>query len=355
MTKIELLPTDIQKFNVTDATIAEYKTKFMPLTVKGLEDKEGLKAVHDARMVIVKKRTEVERVRKELKADALEYGRQVDGEAKRITTLLEPIESHLSAEEQKIEDEKAKIKAEAEQRETERINARIEKLIAHGMNYNGTDYFLPGRIFDAFIITPSEIKISTDAEFDLFLDTLRIHNDKIKAEKAEQLRLEQEEKIRLEKIALEQKIEQDRLDKIAKEQADQAAKIKAEQEKIDAEKKRIEDQKLKEIADKKRREEIKEAEKRATEKALAMAELKRKKEEEAKAAEIIAEQKRLKRAEALKPDREKLIALADNVDKHLEEILPKIKSQEANELLGSFITGVSNAIRELKIKATELK
>jgi len=52
----------------------------------------------------------------EFKAKALEYGRSVDSEAKRITVEIEAIEDHLMAEQKKVDDEIARIKFEKEQR-----------------------------------------------------------------------------------------------------------------------------------------------------------------------------------------------------------------------------------------------
>ena len=348
-TKIELLPTDLQKFNITDAIIADYKNRFIHLKINGLEDKEGQKVVHDAKMILVKKRNEVERVRKELKADALEYGRQVDGEAKRIFALLEPIESHLEAEEQSVENERARIEAEKEKIKKEKIQLRIKKLIDLGLNYNGVSYFL-----NTFIISLSEIDTNSDSEFELFLGNLKEYKNELEIKKAEQQKLELEEKRRLEKIALEQKAEQNRLDKIAKEQLEQQLKIKAEQEKIDAEKKRIEDLKLKEIADKKHKEEIKEAEKKAAEEAVLKAEIKRKRDEEKRNADLLAEQKQKERAEALKPDKEKLIAYADLVDKYLKETAPSLKLKEARLIIDEFALDTRQSINLLKNKATLL-
>mgnify|MGYP001609035483 CR=1 FL=1 len=63
----DFIKTELQKFNVADAVIAKMSAEYLPLKVKGLDDKEGLKKVHDARMVIKGKRIEVEKKRKELK------------------------------------------------------------------------------------------------------------------------------------------------------------------------------------------------------------------------------------------------------------------------------------------------
>jgi len=82
------VPTQIAKFNLPDTAIALMATAYLPLTIADVNDTEGFKAVHEARMVVKSKRVDVEKVRKELKADALEYGRKVDAEAKRIGLIV---------------------------------------------------------------------------------------------------------------------------------------------------------------------------------------------------------------------------------------------------------------------------
>lgn len=120
------------QFGVADAAIAELSEQYMPLRVDGLEDSKGLAVVHEARMVVKNLRVQVEKKRKELKADSLEYGRAVDGEAKRITALLAPIEEHLNAQEQAVLDEKARIKREAEERKAVALQVRMDALAAVG-------------------------------------------------------------------------------------------------------------------------------------------------------------------------------------------------------------------------------
>ncbi len=118
--EMDMASAAMQKFAPTDTAIAEMSERFLPLQISGIDDAEGLKAVHSARMVVKSHRIQVEKVRKELKADSLAYGRRVDGEAKRITALLEPIERHLSDQEDAVIIEKeriknaARLKAEAE-------------------------------------------------------------------------------------------------------------------------------------------------------------------------------------------------------------------------------------------------
>jgi colicin import membrane protein len=60
-------------------------------------------------------RTAVEKRRRELKADALEWGRKVDGAAKALTSLVESIEEPLQAKKQLVDDERDRRRRAAEE------------------------------------------------------------------------------------------------------------------------------------------------------------------------------------------------------------------------------------------------
>ena len=60
-------------------------------------------------------RVNIEKKRKELKASSLEFGRAVDGEAKRLTSAVLEVESHLLSQRKIVEDEKERIKKEIEE------------------------------------------------------------------------------------------------------------------------------------------------------------------------------------------------------------------------------------------------
>lgn len=103
-------------YNVTDAAIAELRKKYEilpdPATPQGYKDiKSGIAEIRETR-------TGVEKTRKTLKADALEYGRRVDARAREIRESLESIEQPMKdlkasedARRQRIKD--AKIQEEA--------------------------------------------------------------------------------------------------------------------------------------------------------------------------------------------------------------------------------------------------
>lgn len=115
-------------YPVIEAKIAELAAEYMPLTIAGVNDHKGEKAVHSARMVVKNLRVSVEKRRKELKAASLEYGKQVDSAAKALTELLEPIEGHLEGEEARVKEERDRITREAEEARRAKIKQRFDAL-----------------------------------------------------------------------------------------------------------------------------------------------------------------------------------------------------------------------------------
>jgi hypothetical protein len=258
---------DLIAYPVADAAIAELSSKYMPLKVAGLNDLAGLAAVHEARMVVKGLRVDVEKKRKELKADSLAWGKRVDGEAARITALLEPIETHLENEESIVAKEKKRIADEEAAAKKAKLDKRLEALTAVRKLAN-----------------PLEVEKMTTGQFEDYLADA-------KAEHEMQLRDE----------ALKEAARKAESDRLAAERAE-LDRQKAEQAAA---------QKL--IDDERRRLELEKAKAEAAEKAKQEAEARHAKQlADAETARVAAEAARL-RAEALRPDKEKLLAVADAV------------------------------------------
>lgn len=119
---------EVIKYNVTDAAIAKMQKEYLPLVVKGVDDKEGYEAVKKAHTEVKEIRIGVEKRRKELKADALEYGRRVDSEANRISAELEKVENHLKEQRDIVDKEEKRRKEQAERERQEEINLRIQRM-----------------------------------------------------------------------------------------------------------------------------------------------------------------------------------------------------------------------------------
>lgn len=109
-------------YAVTEEQIAETNARYAALscdTPKGYEEvRLAIAEVRDARVAVEKRRVE-------LKADALAYGRLVDSKAKELTAMLLEIEEPLKAKKQAVDDEKARIRAEAEAAKRAAIEAEI--------------------------------------------------------------------------------------------------------------------------------------------------------------------------------------------------------------------------------------
>jgi len=112
-------------FSVSDAKIAEIRAKYAFLDADTSDDcyEECRKAIATTRTL----RVEIEKQREQLKRPALDYGRRVDAEAKRLTLALKEIEQPLQASKDKVDEERARAKREAEQAERARIEAEQQK------------------------------------------------------------------------------------------------------------------------------------------------------------------------------------------------------------------------------------
>lgn len=118
-----LKSTHVVEYSVSDAAIEKLRERYSGLTITDSHDYEKVRtAIADVRDI----RVQVEKTRVELKADALAYGRKVDAEAKRITGLLLEIEEPLKLEKAKVDDEKARVKREKEEAEKARIEAELK-------------------------------------------------------------------------------------------------------------------------------------------------------------------------------------------------------------------------------------
>ena len=290
------MPTDTEetpvvRYSVTDAAIAELRTRLTGLTATS---KDGYRACVKGIAETRKLRGEVEKRRVTLKADALAWSRKVDGEAKRITSALLEIEEPLRLSKEEHDESIARMEREEAEAEQRRLDA-IEQ-----------------------------------ARKDAEAAALAAERAELARQRAE---MEAQQKAERERVAAEQAKERERLAaERAKMEAEQRAeneRRRAEQEKIDAvwraveaeqralevEKQRVEREEYRRrvdaLAEQKARERV--------ERERIAAEAKRKADAEAAAAEA-------KRVAALAPDRDKLRTLA-TVIRGL--VMPEVRSPEA--------------------------
>lgn len=375
---IEIKPQQIIDYNVTDAAIEAMRQEYGGMLIT---DTKSYRAVVKAIGEVRSKRLAVEETRKELKKDALEWGRAVDAEAKRIKGMLEPLEKQLKATKQAEDDRKDAIKAEKERKEQERVDG-IRKRISgiRGMCVglaarSATELSSIFAAVDAIDIDDEVFQeFTTEAEaakkdtWDAVNQALEIRERldredaerKAEAERLEKIRKEQEaEAARLEaerKAQEEALAEQRRKLEAAKMEAEREAQEKAlaEQKKLEADRRKIEEEKAAIEAAKRAEQERREREEFERQaKIQAEKEAKEKAEREAAEAKDSAEAEAAEKArqEALRPDKEKLKAWADAVNSVPK---PACENPTARDLLDSTYISILRTLDHMLEEAEAL-
>ena len=235
-----LISNELKKFDSVIPAIDEYKAKFLPLKINGIEDEEGYKVVADGLKVIVGRRVAVENKRKELKADSLSFGRAVDARAKEITEMLSPIELHLKKAKEDIDLEFAKIEQKKKEAAQAEISRKHFALIDCGMHLIGNEYTWRSKVNNTEeTLVAVNLELMSDDDFNTYLSSIEELNKKDKdileeqERKAEQQRKELE--LEQERVRAEQKAAQDKLDAEKAAFDAEQAKFKAEQDAIKSE------------------------------------------------------------------------------------------------------------------------
>jgi colicin import membrane protein len=328
--------TSIAEYSKTAAALAELRQTYHAVVYDFGKPGEMQRALKD-RARVRGYRLDLEKVRVEIKAPALERCRLIDAEAARIRQELEdleePIDAQIKREEKRKQDEQlAKEKAEAER--VAGIQARIADINARGA--------------DAVGLQPAEIaarldearELAIDESFGEYRETAAAAKKKAVATLEQLLagaiaQAEAAEKLRLARIEEEERMARDRaqLEAAKKEQEEAERKRQAQ---IVAENKRIAEERAKADAeDRARREKIaaeehaarerREAEERAHQEKMAAEERERRAAAEAREAEERAasearrEQERKER-EVLEAERQRVEAQAREVARRAAEL-----------------------------------
>ena len=363
----EIIGNELAIHDVNEAWITKRREEYMPLVITDLKDEKQLEAVHKARMEVKKGRVLIQNVSKKTRTRAVQFQKDCIAEENRLIGLIEPIEVHLQTEEDKVERERVRIKAEAEAKEAARIQVRIDRICDFGAIFNGQMYTAYG-----ISIPVALVKVCNDEQFEQFIAQIQEKKDGADALRKAELERQAAEQLRLEKIAAEQEAERVRLEEIARKQAEESAKLKAEQEAaerkireaqeaIEKEKKRIADEetaRLKAILDEKKRvederrrtEEIEKAKAEAAEHAKKQAEEKAAWEAKEKAEREAVEKAEAEKQESLKPDKEKILKFCaelelikfPEVGENASHII-----ESAKKAMGLFIKSVRKMTGEL--------
>jgi colicin import membrane protein len=156
-------------FDIKEARIAELREEFMKLTIKDKDDKPGFDAVHKARMEIKGIRVGLTKRGKDYRDKINVYLKKELAEEKKLLALLEPIEDHLSQEENRVEEEKARIKAEEEAKRAAIIQARRDQLYKLDCRFDGTTWTYCG----VEIFTHVKLLAASDEQFNDLTESIQ--------------------------------------------------------------------------------------------------------------------------------------------------------------------------------------
>jgi len=217
--------TEIKEYTRTEAALAELRDKYGS-SVYDVTTSQGMKDARTARAEIRGYRVDLEKMRKEIKAPALERCRLIDAEAKRITeelvALEGPIDETIKAEEQRKADEKA-AREEAERQRIAGIQSRIAAIHDHAARMVGK----PSSVIEHAIGKVEAMEISED-EFAEFAEQAQAAKSETVAKLRESFTAQQEHEAEQARI----KAEREELEELRKAEAERQA---AEEQRIAAE------------------------------------------------------------------------------------------------------------------------
>lgn len=329
------------RFNVSDAKISEMRAALTGLTAT---DKASYELVTKGIAACRDLRGRVESCRKDLKQHALEYGRKVDAEAKRLTAELESIEQPLKAEKAKADEAKELERRKAEAAKQAMINARVQAFLAVDATPNylmlqawtddeyAAELEAVTRVYEARKLQEEQEAAEAARVAAEQAEALLIEQEKLAAERAELDRLRAEE-------AAKQKAEADRrqaeLEAIEKQQ-------RLEREELDRERQALKEKlQAVERAEQERQRAI-DMEREAAEKAefdrLESIRVAEEKAELARIAKVKAEIE-AKWLESIKPDAEKLKAFGDML-----RLLPfpEMTTEDGKEYLANAVKAIKD-------------
>lgn len=243
------------------AAIEELKSKYGGVIFE-VHTKAGMAQAKEARREILDPVYATEKLRKQLKAPALEFSRRIDGDAKEIDVALralaEPIDAQIKDQEAKEEAER-EAKRQAELNRQREITNGIAAIREHVLDASGQSSHEISEILaslEGFEINIEKYGDRT-GEAQLALDETHTRLSEMlaqaEAKEAEDARIEAERKAEAERLAAEraelerQKAEQAEIERAAREKreaeelaaaqarAAEEAKLRAEREAIEAE------------------------------------------------------------------------------------------------------------------------
>lgn len=238
----------LAKFEYNEEYLNKLIDKYKDLKIIGVDDKDGLKAVHDARIDLRDHRTTITKTGKNLREFANVYNKAILNRVSDLTSITIPREEELQAMEDEITAEKERLRQIKEREESAKIDVRLKELAAVG--YAVDFHELKGMSDDHYaqVLDDATSEFNRKKEEAAIMERERkAEEERVKAEQeAERQRIDAEFKAEQKRIQAErdqQEKERAELERLRLENEAQAKKLREEQERIDAEKKKVQEQK----------------------------------------------------------------------------------------------------------------
>lgn len=149
--------TALAQLQPGDAEIAAIKEQYLQITVAGVDDQAGYGVAHKALMHVVKMRTTLDKMRLAAGSDARKFIEQVNTRAKELFAQLEPIEDHLKRQKAVVDDERKRLEQLAADRKVAERKALLDGRFAKLRACNSP-------------LSPWSIEMLSDEEFEAVLE-----------------------------------------------------------------------------------------------------------------------------------------------------------------------------------------
>lgn len=155
-----MIAVQLEKFEVKPEDLQKIVNEYSELVVTGVDDKSGRKAVSEARKKLKSIRNQISNDAKDLRENFNKVSKAIIVREKELIAITLPEEERLEKIEADIALQEEEIRKQKELEEQERILARTNQLTGYGATFNGVQYELGDNI-----ITMAEVKLFTEIEF----------------------------------------------------------------------------------------------------------------------------------------------------------------------------------------------
>jgi hypothetical protein len=226
ITAEDQIKLELAKFNVADSAIAKMKEDYGALTIADADDKTGYKAVREAWSEVRSKRTGLEKKGLELRNQYKVITTAIGKEEDRLVDLLKPLEDDLYKKWKDIDEEKERVKKEAEEAERAELMNRIEELQTLGMVFSDGFY----RVGDAISMDVATLRALPVEQFDKLKTAVISKVAEIKEAERKEAERKQAEADELQRQQDKLKADQDKLAEQQRQFQEQQDQLKRDQE-----------------------------------------------------------------------------------------------------------------------------